>query len=195
MGLLVDNRPFPQANSLDVIVTVADALADGPMTSDEIAQAIGKVARQGNYYPHAAASLGFVIDTATRPVEWVLTDLGEDLVAANADDRVAIVNAAVLGYEHVHDWFEDAAELMRTMTNGGLNEETVARRMATIASWAQFVTQSASEQAAKIASAQKMTTAGAARVRAARPVIVPPRPCTSCFLIIPQSCTECPDCT
>lgn len=97
------DETVPQANSVSKIATVVDAIAAGCVEEPDIAEAIGLSERQGAYYPHAAAALGFVEKTGEHPSEWGLTPAGEKLFRSSSLERVEAIasdrNVVALGVD------------------------------------------------------------------------------------------------
>lgn len=196
---------IPQANSLPVIVSVVDAIADGCLSAQTIAEAIGMVGRQGAYYPHAAQLLGLVEPVAgTSPVEWQLTSAGAAFVGLGAPARVDQLCTALseLGFLDTYvtegpdglaeSWAEDSE----------LGDVTISRRVATVAAWARFYIETdRAGQVKMVADAMTGTRhrapgvrkAAAARQQARAPRAV--RRCQHCFAEILGDVEDCELCS
>ena len=134
-----ESFPFPQANDLEKVLTVVDAVAAQADTSAAIADTIGVSAeREGTYYADAAGYLGLVeIDNAGGLRTYQLTELGEHLYSADTDERAELLRQVVARVPAVDEFAlrgEDGlAEFMDEETN--LSGTTLDRRAATISSW------------------------------------------------------------
>lgn len=62
----ISSEDIPQADVLDEVVRTVEAVSGGARTFDDIAEAIGKVDRQGRYYRRAAEILGFIHNQLNR---------------------------------------------------------------------------------------------------------------------------------
>lgn len=190
---------IPQANNLDAVVAVVDAIAAGMMTSGEIAEAIGMSDRQGGYYPHAAATLGFVeANHSTVPVIWELTVSGHHLAGLSAEERVGEVLEAVLECPLMDEYVSTGGpeRMAEEWAAAGLSDETIARRLATLASWTKFITSDAESQRAKIAQTRDMACRRAPEIIARRKAAQAPpaRFCNLCGTKIPAALEECELC-
>lgn len=74
----IPSRDIPQADVLSEVVRAIEAVGAGAETFDDIAEAIGKVDRQGRYYRRAAQILGFVQNEHNRST---LTPRGRYFIA------------------------------------------------------------------------------------------------------------------
>lgn len=88
-------RDIPQADLLDDVVKIVDAVQRGERTYQAMARAIDKVERQGRYYRRAAEILGFIRPSSKNTS--VLTSEGKKLLAALGDKKKEILIRAVLG--------------------------------------------------------------------------------------------------
>lgn len=133
-----DRFPFPQANVLEKVLCVVDAVDAGANTAEAVAETLSVTAREGAYYADAAGYLGFVdtIDGAEVKT-YGLTHLGERLQDADAARRVEAIRDVVARVDAVQvhaEYGEDGVrELLEETT--GLGDSTVTRRAATIAAW------------------------------------------------------------
>lgn len=142
----------PQANRIETVVAVLDAVAAGCDTAASIGAGIGLHQRQGGYYAHAGQTLGFLtVDTTLVPHEWSLTDAGADLVELDASGRAAELTAALLALPELEYFAEGtgstAAESVEELiADDGYAETTAERRTATYAAWAEFATKPGADQ-------------------------------------------------
>ncbi len=134
-----DSFPFPQANDLEKVLTVVDAVAANADTSAAIADTIGVTAeREGTYYADAAGYLGLVeTNTSGGLRTYELTELGEHLQLADTAERAELIRELVARVPAVDEYNlrgEDGlAEYMEEETD--LTGSTLERRAATISSW------------------------------------------------------------
>lgn len=192
-------RPVPQANNLDAVCAVVDAVADGCSTAAEIASAIAMVGRQGAYYPNAAADLGLVEAIAgAAGAEWQLSELGATFVGLEPAAKADALGDAIAGVSYVDTYFGagGADQLRQEWGALDLGDETIERRIATIRAWAEFFSLPTAEQAERIAAASTGTRERAPGIRAARPAKAPtaPRMCQLCWLAIPAALATCENC-
>lgn len=138
-GYEVDEAfPYPQANDLDKVVAVTDAVEGGADTSDSIADALDVTGREGSYYADAAGYLGLV--TKDRSAEGVtgyqLTSLGQDLQRSDDQERAAMVSQMVESIPDVDIVrSEGGTELSRQLQMDGLSPTTAERRAASMQAW------------------------------------------------------------
>lgn len=196
---------IPQANSLAAISAVVDAIADGCTTTLAIAEAISMVGRQGSYYPAAAQALGLVVEVhGQAPLDWRLTEAGAAFVALDAAARVDYLCEILSTLDWLDDYTrEGEAPLRESWADvAGLGEETIDRRVATIAAWTRFYAETPrEEQVAQIATAMTGCRANApavaqahraaARRRHSEPVT---RICPRCHIIAAPAASECESC-
>ena len=131
-----DSYPFPQANKIETIGCVVDAVAAGANTGDSVAETLNLASREGSYYADAAGYLGFIDTVSGADVKtYELTALGEDLLAADPAERVEILRTATADVPAVQIYGlrgeSGVRELLEEVTT--LGESTSARRTATIA--------------------------------------------------------------
>jgi hypothetical protein len=91
----IPTEEIPQADELSDVAEVVRAVAGGATTFQGIADAIGKVYRQGRYYRRAAEILGLV--ESAGPNASQLTALGRDFAVATNARGKAILLRAVAG--------------------------------------------------------------------------------------------------
>ena len=139
----IPKAPFPQADRLERVVDVVDAVARGTADQMNLALRWGFDPRQADYYANAAAYIGLL---TRKGGEWSLTDEGVHLARLQgADDRRAHVARCLLRRPALHEAarlsLEDTSNLearrfepvIRSHTK--LSETTVARRALTVAAW------------------------------------------------------------
>jgi hypothetical protein len=90
----IPSELIPQADLLLDVAKVAECVARGAKTYQDIANGIGKVERQGRYYRKAAEIIGFTRSIGSNNSE--LTQLGAQWVAAQEPNKTAILISAVL---------------------------------------------------------------------------------------------------
>lgn len=88
-------RDIPQADELSDVLKVVEAVSEGAVTYQKIANAIGKVERQGRYYRLAAEILGLIDSAGSN--RSVLTPLGNEYVHASSAKKRTVALQAVLG--------------------------------------------------------------------------------------------------
>lgn len=191
--------PAPQANSLPALSVVVDAVADDCVTDEAIAEAIGYSGRQGAYYPNAAAELGLIVEVVgPSPREWQLTREGATFVGLDAADRAAYLVSLLCESKWLCAYVESPHEARELIEEMGYSDDTADRRLACIASWAEFVFEAdPPAQAHRIAMSmsgtrQRIPGARASQRRGHQPRTV--RRCTSCYLEIPAALNECEAC-
>lgn len=89
----IPSSKIPQADMLDDVLSVADAVNKGARTFQDIAKHIHKVERQGRYYRLAAELLGLIKNSNNNSE---LTDLGKIFVSSNISTQKEIAKNAVL---------------------------------------------------------------------------------------------------
>ena len=196
-SLSVRHVPVPQANKLEKVVFVVDAVDAGANTDNALAVALNMSARQGSYYSTAAQSLGFVESDNNTPRSWHLTELGVQILTSNGSERARLVFAAVNASESAQAAVGDG-ELDETLA-----ATTTARRQASGSAWVDQATspefaelleagvepiRKAAAQASQIAVAQREEAA--ARSKGDEPRAS----CGGCWMELPVS-GVCPDCS
>ena len=160
----------PQADRITTVATVVDAIAAGCDTVASIAAGLGMATRQGSYYPHAAAALGYVTQVAdTTPVTWSLTLDGAAFAAADSSARAHDLVAKLSGL-HELDLLTGAGgatELASTIAADGYSEQTTRRRLQTLQAWATFLALDHETQEDELTQATKSTAAFAPAAAAA----------------------------
>lgn len=198
--------PVPQANNLDAIASVPDAVAAGADTPKGIAAALGMSDREGDYYGNAAGYLGLVELEPHAPVRtFRLTDAGRVLAetpdpAARAQLMAAIVDE-VPAVQDLRDGDEQGV-IDRLAGDRDLSGTTITRRLDSFRSWDR---QTASpielaDQVALVADGVRTNIGAAIQVsRSERDAAkahrreAAPALCGSCFMQLPSSglCDSC----
>ena len=142
-----DSYPFPQANSLAKLAATVDAIEAGADTDDAIAHAIGVDARQGSYYSTACGYLGLATERAAgSPRSWEVTSAGAEFLNADAPTRAAILEHTVNLIPEVRRVLNDGED-MEELLSQSMSDSTAGRRAATINSWIDSLTDTASATA------------------------------------------------
>ena len=146
---MLDEIPVPQADDLDKVFGVVDAVAAGHRTALDVADELEMVGRQGFYYVAAAEQLGLV---ERNEHELSLTPVGEqytkvdDARKHNLRRQIVMESpffrhaAACLEIErpvfkqHAH-LFTDMKFVADTIEELGFAEPTALRRAATVKAW------------------------------------------------------------
>lgn len=200
-----DEFSVPQANDLDKIVTVADAVASGAVTQDSIGEALGLHHREGGYYANAAGYLGIVeVDKSDALHTYHLTNLGESLVNTDENGRADMISQMVNSVPEVQIYQDEGEDQLRASVEAaGLSGETITRRTECIKSWAAAVdgghlSTSISETAASShhrfagAAASAVTQLNEARAKRSAPEPVY-NFCGTCNMTLPATgiCDDC----
>lgn len=185
----------PQADRITTVATVVDAVAAGCDTAASIAEGLGMATRQGSYYPHAAAALGYVTqDAETTPAVWSLTPAGASFATGDVAARARDLTARLADFHELDllTGTDGRAVLEAQIAADGYSEETTRRRVQTMQAWADFLALDHEEQATRLADAMKSTAefapaAAAAlkqarRAQAAASAAVHGEVCGSCFM-------------
>ena len=141
---MIESHQIPQADKLDTIRLVVEAIARGALDGDVIGAHAGLSGRHVNYYRNAARTLGFLtqekrgIERVTRDGTALLeTPVGgpsESLVFELAVRKSPVVRAAVGGELLVQDFSVERIK-RRLESEFGLSESTALRRAQTLDSW------------------------------------------------------------
>jgi hypothetical protein len=149
---------FPQANDLDKVYRVTECVAVEGVTPDEVAEFLGIVPREGQYYGSAACALRLTRRReSVEGVFYELTEFGSDWAAAEPEERRRLMLERTLDAPHVkfvaHALGEDLP-LTRPLPVSMLDPERIEsvlgslpdlgpvtrhRRASTIASWMRTV--------------------------------------------------------
>lgn len=139
----------PQADKLERVFDVVEAILNGKTTDKEIAEVCKLPSkRQGGYYRLAAMSLGLIEEAEGR---WQATILGETI--ANIDDhyqKVSLMRAIILLNPFVRLLYHEAEaagkhglskmDLVRiARANSDLSQTTAERRVDTVMRWFSYL--------------------------------------------------------
>lgn len=196
--------PLPQADNLDRVLSVIDAVAAGANTGAAIAEALGIHDREGSYYGDAAGYLNLVDESpGVSPKTYQLTPLGEMLLDVEVEDRIGTA-AELVRQSPLVDAFtsmgDDGARELLSESN--LTSGTIERRLYTAQSWARAtedldaLTVQASETVFDCRARASAAASHAAEIRLAReiahraPVVAV---CDGCFMQLPSAgvCENC----
>lgn len=189
--------PYPQADRLNKVAVVIDAVGAGADTTAAIAQALDMVDRQGAYYASAAGYLGLLEQLDTNPKTFALTDAGQQMLQAGADVRADLILQAVADVPEVGLLLDKSLAAVREhYAAAGLDAVTASRRANTIASWAATVTGPGLSAELTAVDVAHVTAAAATirdRVRKARSVPAP-AVCSRCYLQLSTGSNQCQNC-
>jgi len=196
-----DRFPLPQANNLEKVCSVMDAVVLGANSAEAIGETLGLHTREGAYYGDAAGYLGLV-DTVSGADQktYELTALGEQLADAPTAERVEMLRDIVANVPAVQTYAERGeAGVHEMLTEAGLGDTTIGRRGSTISSWymslavekdTEFTALAESERQSSnvrgVDAAIRLDLARRARALAA-PVEKVAAICTDCFMALPVS--------
>lgn len=137
----------PQADDLDRVIDVVEAVQDGAKRDVEIAAKLGEYdPRQGRYYRLAAELLGLITNEANNSE---ITKLGRDFVERENTEREALLPQIVLNSKLFRALMpflkrhpdgitrSEILEFVLSLTD--LAETTVERRLTTITNWLERV--------------------------------------------------------
>lgn len=193
-----EHFPIPQANDLDKIVCVVDAVEEGANTADAIAESLNLHPREGAYYANAAGYLGLVDTVAEEEGQaFSSTALGQQMFNAEDADRAEIMSQMMAHVPGVAIYDAEGDHGVEKFYNlEGLNENTAGRRAATIKSWVNQISDPGAlagavrhsheevihrATAAAEKAAQKRAEARTRKVERINPV------CPECFMQLPNS--------
>lgn len=196
--------PLPQANNLEKVVSVIDAVAVGANTGPAIAEALAMHDREGSYYGDAAGYLNLVdVEPGVIPKTYTLTALGEQLLDVDAMDRVDVIAGIVRSappVQAIEDLGEDGAREL--IAEGDLTGVTVERRFQSARSWGRSTSDLSvlTEMAGReiddcrvraVAAAEHAREVREIRLAANREPVA--AVCTGCFMQLPVSgvCGNC----
>lgn len=139
----IPSSKIPQADMLDDVFSVADAVNQGARTFQDIAKHIHKVERQGRYYRLAAELLGLIRNSKNNSE---LTDLGKTFVSSNVSAKREIAKDAVLNahvFQRMLPFFElhpdgvsrDYIEEFIAEVTQPTTQSMIHRRASTLLSW------------------------------------------------------------
>jgi len=141
--MLLKKSDIPQADILEDVIKVTEAVNDGATSYQDIANYIDKVERQGRYYRLAAKNLGFIKNYHNHAV---LTDLGRKIISSAPEEKKQLVLTATLDnrlFQRLLPFFEmhpegvthvELEQYLKQVSE--LSEDsTIRRRIDTITSW------------------------------------------------------------
>lgn len=203
---------YPQANDLDKVALVVDAVEAGADTNEAIGQALEVSDREGAYYANAAGYLGLVdVDASASVRSYRLTGLGQRMREADAGHRSELMGQIVDQVPDVALVRQDGPEALQGyLQMDGLGQTTATRRAAGMSAWATAVSDRTGLAGALADQHQRTSTRlgpAAERARAQRDEAAqtqsaqtqagqrPAGFCPSCFVQLPATgvCDECDD--
>lgn len=139
----IPSSKIPQADILDDVLRVADAVNQGAKTFQDIARHIQKVERQGRYYRLAAELLGLIQNNNNNSK---LTPLGKKFVSSNPSTKKEMAKTAVLNahvFQRMIPFFElhsdgisrDHIEDFIVEVTQPTTQSMIHRRASTLLSW------------------------------------------------------------
>lgn len=132
-----DAFPIPQANDLEKVACVVDAVAAGADTPEAVGTVLNVHHREGAYYGDAAGYLGLVdLVPGEQHRRYELTDLGKELLEQDGPGRADLVRRVVACapvVQAIADGDDRGADLI--MGAAGLGDVTADRRKAAARSW------------------------------------------------------------
>lgn len=131
------SRPFPQANSLQKVAAVVDAVYKEVDNDGALASALGVSDRQGAYYANAAAYLGLITEVATDPREWGLTASGILFLESNSSERFGMLSHLI---NLIPVATQANSQTESISSSEDLSNSTAERRVATINAWTEALT-------------------------------------------------------
>jgi hypothetical protein len=151
------SAPFPQADSLDRVISILDLFADNEdsVHKDDVEASEAFTSRQSGYYLNAAKYLGFIVEKGEITSLFELTDLGRQAAYAAPSLRTELVLGQIMQIEAVQNSFKVARKIRLTpsqlkevakkelaasisrgeVTNLEVDASTFGRRAGTVASW------------------------------------------------------------
>lgn len=132
-----DAFPFPQANDVDKLLSVVDAIDKGVDTGEGInivMDSNSSDGRVGAYYGDAAGYLNLV---DKEDGVYRITPLGKEISSMHPDDQIKVFSALINNMEEV-DYYRDEGqkELVKYIMNEhNMSETTATRRASCIAAW------------------------------------------------------------
>lgn len=157
-GNINENYTYPQANDLEKVDTVIEAVEQGASTTTGIGESIvddkrtssneSSRNRDGDYYAKAAGYLGFIDHTGGDgpydAKEYFLTDLGRDYLDADENERAEIIRGAVENMPAMEAYRgvgggEAGREAAIAAMGDKSGETTAERRASTVEAWAKKI--------------------------------------------------------
>lgn len=180
--------PVAQANRVELIAVVVDAIANGADTTERIAEALSYSHSQGPYYGNAAEELGYTCLVQEEPFHiWTLTSEGEDYLAMGPEDRVQDICARILDNYNVQRLLSGL-----DIDTGGA-DGSADRRTTSYAAWIEFVEMNFDDQAALLTASHAGTVQRARALPPRQPEVLK-RNCPSCNMVLPSGNDNCDFC-
>lgn len=144
------STPFPQADSLDRVISLLEHIALYPMNTEEIAQLMNFKERQSDYYFHAGAYLGLFEKVPTPDGKVVrLTMLGRQVYQLPYKKRQLKIVSLILQHRIFYDLFLDVIEKKRFPTKAEIVEKMmryqvcglklIGRRSSSVSGWLHWI--------------------------------------------------------
>lgn len=136
-----DSALIPQANDLEKVSSVVDAIDNGANTASGIGESFGIDSRQGNYYGNAAEYIGLVqrSESMDNTTEYELTANGKAFKDSSPAERAVMMKELVNSTPVMKAYIEsgrDKAKLEEYIRDSGSYESSVATRRAhSITNW------------------------------------------------------------
>ena len=113
----MNDIPFPQANTFNIVLDLLSELNAQDMSSDDITNFLEYNPRQTNYYIDAAKYLGFV----TKDKNYTLTDYGRKIMRMNHKDRTLEIIKSILSHRPFY------LAMKQQLENYAFNTDAIAR--------------------------------------------------------------------
>ncbi|MBC9705785.1 MAG: hypothetical protein H9W81_12610 [Enterococcus sp.] len=136
-----DSSLIPQANDLEKVSSVVDAIDNGANTAGGLGESFGIDSRQGNYYGNAAEYIGLVqrSESMDNTTEYELTANGKVFKDSSAAERAVMMRELVNSTPVMKAYIEsgrDKKKLEEYIRDSGSYESSVATRRAhSIVNW------------------------------------------------------------
>ena len=133
-----DDFSFPQANDLEKVMLVVDAVENDATTNDSLASVFGIAERTGAYYAAAAGYMGLVQKHETDTLQhFSLTGLGQTMLVLNREERSDLMAEMVNRLPAADTMSEGGVDALERelAKDNDWEESTVNRRAACISSW------------------------------------------------------------
>ncbi len=144
-GPLPESTPFPQADDLQKVIDLVDAVVQGITDKETLAVTFEYDPRQSDYYGNAAVFLGLL---ERRPRGFAATEASQAFVIKTYMQRVIEITRRVASFPVFRDALEAIAD-GRTLSRdelseriqlvAGLNATTAQRRARTVESWVEWI--------------------------------------------------------
>lgn len=149
--------PFIQADKVDKVIALMERLKSASnytMTTEEVSEFLGVVARQANYYPSAGRYLGVFERREDGTIS--LSTRGLDILQHDRKQRLLDIIGAMFEHRIFHDMYQlvmqtgripeinAIADAMRAL-NICESDSTTERRARTVRAWLQWIDERANE--------------------------------------------------